>query len=48
MICIGSVEEELNEGIRKAADVLGGDTNTHYLHEGILGLHKPYVDDITW
>jgi isoleucyl-tRNA synthetase len=46
MICIGSVEE-LNEGIRKAADVLGGDTNTHYLHEGILDLHKPYVDDIT-
>ena len=46
MIYIGSIEE-LNEGIRKTADVLGGDTNTHYLHEGILDLHKPYVDDIT-
>lgn len=44
--CIGSIEE-LNAEIRKAAEVLGGDTNTHYLHEGILDLHKPYVDDIT-
>ena len=44
--CIGSVEE-LNREIRKAAEVLGGDTNTHYLHDGILDLHKPYVDDIT-
>jgi len=43
--CIGSIEE-LNNEIRKAAKVLGGDTNTHYLHEGILDLHKPYVDDI--
>lgn len=43
--CIGSIEE-LNAAIRKAAEVLGGDTNTHYLHEGILDLHKPYVDDI--
>ncbi|MDB5201636.1 MAG: isoleucine-tRNA ligase [Ferruginibacter sp.] len=43
--CIGSIEE-LNTEIRKAAEVLGGDTNTHYLHEGILDLHKPYVDDI--
>ncbi len=43
--CIGSIEE-LNNEIRKAAEVLGGDTNTHYLHEGILDLHKPYVDDI--
>ena len=43
--CIGSVEE-LNTEIRKAAEVLGGDTNTHYLHDGILDLHKPYVDDI--
>ncbi len=43
--CIGSIEE-LNTEIRKAAQVLGGDTNTHYLHEGILDLHKPYVDDI--
>lgn len=44
-ICIGSIEE-LNAGIRKANDVLGGDTNKHYLHEGILDLHKPFVDDI--
>jgi len=44
--CIGSIDE-LNNEIRKAAKVLGGDTNTHYLHEGILDLHKPYVDDIT-
>ncbi len=43
--CIGSIEE-LNNEIRKAAELLGGDTNTHYLHEGILDLHKPYVDDI--
>ncbi len=46
MKCIGSVAE-LNDEIRKAAAQLGGDTNTHYLHEGILDLHKPYVDDIT-
>ncbi|MBL7731129.1 MAG: isoleucine--tRNA ligase, partial [Chitinophagaceae bacterium] len=44
--CIGSIEE-LNSEIKKAADVLGGDTNKNYLHEGILDLHKPYVDDIT-
>ncbi len=44
-VCIGSIEE-LNEGIRKANDVLGGDVNKHYLHEGILDLHKPFVDDI--
>ena len=43
--CIGSIEE-LNSEIRKAGAALGGDTNTHYLHEGILDLHKPYVDDI--
>ncbi|MEY2916630.1 MAG: hypothetical protein RIS73_344, partial [Bacteroidota bacterium] len=43
--CIGSIEE-LNSEIRKAAEVLGGETNKHYLHEGILDLHKPYVDDI--
>lgn len=46
MMCIGSIDE-LNREIRKAAETLGGDTNTHYLHEGILDLHKPYVDDIT-
>ena len=44
-ICIGSVDE-LNHEIKKAAEVLGEDTNTHYLHDGILDLHKPYVDNI--
>lgn len=44
--CIGSINE-LNAEIRKAAKVLGGETNKHYLHEGILDLHKPYVDEIT-
>ena len=44
-ICIGSIAE-LNEGIRKANEVLGGEVNKHYLHEGILDLHKPYVDEI--
>ncbi|ASZ10008.1 isoleucine--tRNA ligase [Chitinophaga pendula] len=43
--CIGSIAE-LNAEIRKASEVLGGDVNKHYLHEGILDLHKPYVDDI--
>ena len=43
--CIGSINE-LNAEIRKAAEILGGDTNTKYLHDGILDLHKPYVDDI--
>ena len=45
LVCIGSIEE-LNTGIRKANAVLGGDVNKNYLHEGILDLHKPYVDDI--
>ncbi|WP_242692235.1 isoleucine--tRNA ligase [Aridibaculum aurantiacum] len=44
-VCIGSIEE-LNAGIRKASEVLGGDVNKNYLHEGILDLHKPYVDEI--
>ncbi|MEP7144859.1 MAG: isoleucine--tRNA ligase [Ferruginibacter sp.] len=43
--CIGSIDE-LNNEIKKAGELLGGDTNKHYLHEGILDLHKPYVDDI--
>ncbi len=43
--CIGTIEE-LNIEIRKAAEILGSNTNTQYLHEGILDLHKPYVDDI--
>ncbi|NCI51582.1 isoleucine--tRNA ligase [Sediminibacterium roseum] len=44
-VCIGSIAE-LNEGIRKANEVLGSGVNSHYLHEGILDLHKPFVDDI--
>jgi isoleucyl-tRNA synthetase len=44
-VCIGSIEE-LNTGIRKANEVLGADVNKHYLHGGILDLHKPYVDEI--
>ena len=43
--CIGSIEE-LNAEIRKASEVLGGDVNKHYLHDGILDLHKPYVDEV--
>ncbi|MER3497396.1 MAG: isoleucine--tRNA ligase [Chitinophagaceae bacterium] len=44
-ICIGSIEE-LNNEIRKANKFLGGNVNKNYLHEGILDLHKPYVDEI--
>ncbi len=43
--CIGSIAE-LNSEIKKAGEVLGGETNKHYLHENALDLHKPYVDDI--
>ncbi|OLY94669.1 isoleucine--tRNA ligase [Cnuella takakiae] len=43
--CIGSIAE-LNAEIRKASEVLGGETNKHYLHDGILDLHKPYVDEV--
>jgi isoleucyl-tRNA synthetase len=43
--CIGSIEE-LNAEIKKANEVLGGDVNKHYLHDGILDLHKPYVDEV--
>ncbi|RYZ22329.1 MAG: isoleucine--tRNA ligase [Chitinophagaceae bacterium] len=43
--CIGSIEE-LNAEIRKASEVLSGETNKHYLHDGILDLHKPYVDEV--
>ena len=39
-----AVARELFE---KANEILGGDVNKHYLHEGILDLHKPYVDEIT-
>ena len=44
-VCIGSVNE-LNAGIKKANEVLGGSVNQNYLHGGILDLHKPFVDDI--
>jgi isoleucyl-tRNA synthetase len=44
-VCIGSVGE-LNAGIKKANEVLGGNVNQNYLHGGILDLHKPFVDDI--
>jgi len=43
--CIGSIEE-LNAEIKKANEVLGGDVNKNYLHDGILDLHKPYVDEV--
>jgi isoleucyl-tRNA synthetase len=43
--CIGSIDE-LNTEIRKAGEILGGDVNKHYLHDGILDLHKPYVDEV--
>ena len=44
-ICIGSIEE-LNQEIKKASEVLGGEVNKNYLHDGILDLHKPYVDEV--
>jgi len=44
-ICIGSIEQ-LNEEIRKANEILGEEVNKNYLHEGILDLHKPFVDEI--
>jgi isoleucyl-tRNA synthetase len=44
-ICIGSIEE-LNVEIRKAGEVLKGEVNKNYLHDGILDLHKPYVDEV--
>lgn len=44
-ICIGSIQE-LNDAIRHANKTLGGEVNKNYLHEGILDLHKPYVDEI--
>ncbi len=43
--CIGSIKE-LNIEIKKANEILGSDVNKNYLHEGILDLHKPYVDEI--
>jgi len=44
-ICIGSIQE-LNYEIKRANELLGGGINKDYLHEGILDLHKPYVDEI--
>ncbi len=44
-ICIGSIAE-LNQEIKKAVEILGGDINSKYLNEGILDLHKPYVDEV--
>ncbi|HRO46606.1 isoleucine--tRNA ligase [Agriterribacter sp.] len=43
--CIGSIHE-LNTEIKKANEVLGGGVNENYLHNGILDLHKPYVDEV--
>ena len=45
-VCIGNIEE-LNEGIRRANNILGDDINKNYLRQGILDLHKPFVDEIT-
>jgi isoleucyl-tRNA synthetase len=44
-ICIGSISE-LNAEIKKAGAALGGEVNKNYLHDGILDLHKPYVDEV--
>ena len=44
-ICIGSVAE-LNTEIRKAASVLGDDTNKQFIENGLADLHKPFVDDV--
>jgi isoleucyl-tRNA synthetase len=44
-VCIGSVAE-LEEGMRRAAEVLGGDVNRDFLHNGVQDLHKPFVDEI--
>ncbi len=43
--CIGSIAE-LNNEIKKASEVLGAESTKNYLHENILDLHKPYVDNI--
>jgi len=44
-VCIGSIGE-LEDGLRKAADVLGGDVNARFIAEGVKDLHKPFVDEI--
>lgn len=49
--CIGSIEE-LNSEIKKANEVLSSVNSSPegggraYLHDGILDLHKPYVDEV--
>lgn len=43
--CIGSIQE-LEAGIKEAANVLGGEVNAKILDMGVLDLHKPYVDTI--
>lgn len=43
--CIGTIAE-LNNEIKLANEVLGAEVNKHYLHEGILDLHKPFIDEI--
>lgn len=44
-VCIGSIQE-LEAGLRRAAEVLGGDVNARFLREGVQDLHKPFVDEI--
>ena len=43
--CVGSISE-LTEEIKKATEILGSETNKNYLHDQVLDLHKPYVDEI--
>jgi isoleucyl-tRNA synthetase len=45
VVCIGSLAE-LDSGLRKAAEVLGGDVNARFLQDGVKDLHKPFVDEI--
>jgi isoleucyl-tRNA synthetase len=44
-VCIGSLAE-LENGLRKAAEVLGGNVNARFLKDGVKDLHKPFVDEI--
>ncbi len=43
--CIGSISE-LDTEIKMAREKLGSEVNSHYLHDGQLDLHKPYVDEV--
>ena len=45
-ICIGSIEELNAEYEESSCRGFNKDSNLNYLHEGILDLHKPYVDEI--